>query len=95
MVFSTDSELSDMCASGKKEKSHGTFGLGYLTPTARCEKEEVDFLYVSKEICVFLFPMEMTEPIKKVRTFFFLKGAWGRIVINVICQLKPSFTYFL
>ena len=34
-------------------------------------------------------------PIKKVRTFFSLKGVWGRKVISVICQLKPSFTYFL
>ena len=41
------------------------------------------------------FPSEMTAPIKKVRTFSFLKGVWGTIVISVICQLKPSFTYFL
>ena len=28
------------------------------------EKEDVDFLYLSKEIHFFLFPMEMTVPIK-------------------------------
>ena len=30
------------------------------------EKEKIDFLYVSKEICFFPFPMEMTVHIKKV-----------------------------
>ena len=33
----------------------------------------------------------MTVLIKKVRTFFFLKGVWGRKVISVIFQLNPTF----
>ena len=49
MVFSTDSEPSDLCVSGKKEKSHGTFGLGYLTPTARCVFE-VSFIEMNAKM---------------------------------------------
>ena len=55
----------------------------------------ITFLFVSKEIHFFPVPIEMTVPIKKVRTFFFLKGVCGRQVISVICQAKPSFTHFL
>ena len=39
MVFSTDSEVSDQYESSKKDKYHGTFGLGCLTPTACCEMQ--------------------------------------------------------
>ena len=39
--------------------------------------EKVDFLYVSKEIRFFPFPMEMTVPIKKSKDIFFLKVGMG------------------
>ena len=65
------------------------------------EKKMVVFARLSvnrvfvKDIRFFHFSMEMTIHIKKLRTFFFLNGVWGRKVINVIFQLKPYFTYFV
>ena len=50
------------------------------------EKEEVDFLYVSRDIHFFPFPIEMTVPIKKLRTFFFLKGGMGKK--SYLCHLS-------
>ena len=71
------------------------FSLYFRKLSVECHRDNIQKLEIVISLNSFFFFQSTVVPIEKVRRFFFLKVVWGRKVISAICQLKPSFTYFL